>query len=109
MENCNRNRPCARPYQTTCGMSKNRGNNCAAGSQFSYTQNNTSSPCACRMPCSTSAYGEMYGHVDHMEPAMAYVPCQKFTDTYDLSYALNVGTIFPQLCKPFCGKRGVRK
>lgn len=109
MENCNRNRPCSRPYQTTCGMSKNRGNSCAAGSQFSYTQNNTSSPCACRMPCSTSAYGEMYGHVDHMEPAMAYVPCQKFTDTYDLSYALNVGTIFPQLCKPFCGKRGVRK
>ena len=61
------------------------------------------------MPGSASAYGEMYGHVDHMEPAMAYVPCQKFTDTYDLSYALNVGTIFPQLCKPFCGKRGVRK
>ena len=26
-----------------------------------------------------------------------------------LQYALNVGTIFPQLCKPFCGKRGVRR
>ncbi|HIY02554.1 MAG TPA: spore coat associated protein CotJA [Candidatus Blautia faecipullorum] len=51
----------------------------------------------------------MYEHVDHMEPAMAYVPCQKFTDTYDLCYALSVGTIFPQLCRPFCGKRGVRR
>ena len=25
---------------------------------------------------------------------------------YDLGYALKVGTVFPQLCKPFCGKRG---
>ncbi|MBP7906433.1 MAG: spore coat associated protein CotJA, partial [Blautia sp.] len=24
-------------------------------------------------------------------------------------YALSVGTIFPQLCKPFCGKRGIRR
>ena len=52
---------------------------------------------------------EMYEHADHMEPAMAYVPCQEFTNTYDLCYALNVGTIFPQLCKPFCGKRGARR
>ena len=37
---------------------------------------------------------------------MAYVPYQSFTSAYDLNYALSVGTIFPQLCKPFCGKRG---
>ncbi|RHB49091.1 spore coat associated protein CotJA [Blautia obeum] len=48
----------------------------------------------------------MYTHIDRMEAAMAYVPCQKFTTTYDLGYALKVGTVFPQLCKPFCGKRG---
>ena len=52
---------------------------------------------------------EMYTHVDHMEPAMAYVPYQDFTTTYDLGYALKVGTVFPQLCKPFCGKRGKQK
>ncbi|WP_448781825.1 spore coat associated protein CotJA [Blautia sp.] len=40
---------------------------------------------------------------------MAYVPCQEFTANFPLQYALNVGTIFPQLCKPFCGKRGVRR
>ena len=51
----------------------------------------------------------MYTHVDHMEPAMAYVPYQDFTTTYDLGYALKVGTVFPQLCKPFCGKRGKQK
>ena len=41
--------------------------------------------------------------------AMAYVPWQRFGQTYDLSKALCVGTIFPELDKPFCGKRGVCK
>ena len=38
--------------------------------------------------------------------AMAYVPWQRFGQTYDLSKALCAGTIFPELDKPFCGKRG---
>ena len=38
--------------------------------------------------------------------AMAYVPTQKFCNTFDLCNALKNGTIFPELCKPFCGKRG---
>ena len=38
--------------------------------------------------------------------AMAYVPWQRFGQTYDLAKALCVGTIFPELDKPFCGKRG---
>ena len=38
--------------------------------------------------------------------AMAYVPWQRFDQTYDLPKALCVGTIFPELDKPFCGKRG---
>ena len=41
--------------------------------------------------------------------AMAYVPWQRFGQTYDLSKALCAGTIFPELDKPFCGKRGVCK
>lgn len=41
--------------------------------------------------------------------AMAYVPWQRFGQTYDLSKALCAGTIFPELDKPFCGKRGVSK
>ncbi|NSD59582.1 spore coat associated protein CotJA [Blautia faecis] len=51
----------------------------------------------------------MYEHLKHLAPAMAYVPYQNFTSAYDLDYALSVGTIFPQLCKPFCGKRGIRR
>lgn len=52
---------------------------------------------------------EMFSHLQYLEPAMAYVPCQKFTENFPLQYALNAGTIFPQLCKPFCGKRGIRR
>ena len=40
--------------------------------------------------------------------AMAYVPVQTFQTTYDLNRSLEVGTIFPELHKPFCGKRCVR-
>lgn len=41
--------------------------------------------------------------------AMAYVPYQKFNKMFDLSKGLQMGTIFPELCLPFCGKRGVRR
>ena len=45
-----------------------------------------------------------------MQPlAMAYVPWQRFGQTYELSKALCAGTIFPELDKPFCGKRGCCK
>ncbi len=38
--------------------------------------------------------------------AMAYVPKQKYGTIFDLCKALEVGTIFPELYKPFCGKGG---
>lgn len=38
--------------------------------------------------------------------AMAYVPWQQWNQTYELKKALCVGTIFPELDKPFYGKRG---
>lgn len=107
MDNCNMNRPCFRPYHATCGMARMNGNSCTGGRQCSQTQ--TQSRPSCRMPAAFVSDRAMYEHVDHMEPAMAYVPCQEFTNTYDLCYAFHVGTIFPQLCKPFCGKRGVRR
>lgn len=40
--------------------------------------------------------------------AMAYVPWQTFHNTFEPCKALQMGTIFPELCKPFCGKRGGR-
>ena len=40
--------------------------------------------------------------------AMAYVPWQHYHTTYDLCQAFAQGTIFPELDRPFCGKRGCR-
>lgn len=42
--------------------------------------------------------------------AMAYVPWQYFTNVYEPDKALEIGTIFPELDKPFLvGGRGCRK
>lgn len=38
--------------------------------------------------------------------AMGYVPWQHYNGTYDLAKGLKMGTIFPELCLPFCGVRG---
>ena len=38
--------------------------------------------------------------------AMAYVPWQTFHSLYEFRKGLCSGTIFPELDKPFCGKRG---
>lgn len=40
--------------------------------------------------------------------AMAYVPWQHFSDTYEPDKALQCGTIFPELNKPFLGRKGCR-
>lgn len=58
-------------------------------------------------PCAPMREG-MYGHADQMVPAMAYVPMQKWEGTFDPGKGLEMGTIFPSLCRPFCGrgKRG---
>lgn len=38
--------------------------------------------------------------------AMAYVPIQHMSNIYeDLDEALKIGTIFPELTKPFVGRR----
>lgn len=76
MENYRMNCAACRPYNNTCGMNK---------------------PCRDRRVEADS--------MENLPLAMAYVPYQKFSDTFQLNYALSVGTIFPDLCKPFCGRR----
>lgn len=44
-----------------------------------------------------------------MPIAMAYVPWQQWKDLYDLPKALESGTIFAELDKPFLGKGGMRR
>lgn len=45
-------------------------------------------------------------HWGDLPLAMGYVPDQHFHETFDLCKAFYVGTIFPELCQPFCGKGG---
>lgn len=47
--------------------------------------------------------------MQEMVLAMAYVPWQEFDAIYDLPIALQVGTIFPELNKPFMGSKGGKK
>lgn len=44
-----------------------------------------------------------------MALAMAYVRCQKWGATYDPSTALERGTFFPDLDKPFIGEEAVSR
>ena len=101
MENYHMGRSCGRPYNRTCGMNRPQ--------PIDRKMNDQGCSCNCIMPGSSGKSHEMFSHLQHLEPAMAYVPCQEFIENYPLKYALNVGTVFPQLCKPFCGKRGARR
>ena len=137
MENYQMSRSGCRPYNRTCGMMnfspaplsqmrretscsemncessdctrpyKNSGDFIPVKSSYNPPISQTPN-CPCTKPVSSKT-DNMYEHLKHLTPAMAYVPYQNFTSAYDLDYALSVGTIFPQLCKPFCGKRGIRR
>ncbi|MEQ2370869.1 spore coat associated protein CotJA [Blautia sp. CLA-JM-H16] len=87
MDRFQMNRSGGRPYNYTCGM-----NGVARSCQKSDSKASTNK--------------EMYSHLKHLIPAMAYVPYQEFEPTFELRKALQLGTIFPTLCKPFCGRRG---
>ncbi|MBQ7797475.1 MAG: spore coat associated protein CotJA [Lachnospiraceae bacterium] len=54
-------------------------------------------------------YYEHYRQMEEFPVAMAYVPWQKLDKIYEnLEEAFHEGTIFPELNKPFCGRRCVK-
>lgn len=106
MERYKMNTSCCRPYNRTCGMMRQDFPQMRDPASASCPCRNVPQ-CNCKMPGAPSYDAEMYSHLAHLEPAMAYVPCQTFDDTFPLDRALSAGTIFPVLCKPFCGKRGM--
>ena len=55
------------------------------------------------MPCAQHMPPRDIFH-DNVSLAMAYVPWQIWNTTYDLDKALQVGTLFPCLDKPFMGR-----
>lgn len=60
-----------------------------------------------KQPCAPKEEdGSVFKGLECLPLAMGYVPCQKkFKTTFELCKALQIGTIFPELCKPFCGQR----
>ena len=64
------------------------------------------------MNCNSSNYDRyrMYDRCrfdpERMPIAMAYVPWQRFERVYELDKALQIGTIFADLNKPFRGQGG---
>jgi len=42
---------------------------------------------------------------NHMPIGMAYVPWQHWHEIYDIEKGFRVGTIFPDLNKPYMGRR----
>ena len=119
MERFQMSRSGCRPYNYTCGMnavpSRNDRSaldmeNCHRQNCGCMKQNEREERDSCKMPGNErNSDKEMYSHLKHLEPAMAYVPCQEFAPTFELRKALQVGTVFPELCKPFCGRRGGRR
>lgn len=102
MDHYQMSRSCNRPYNRTCGMNRPQYINAPR-------EREASCPSSSNATCTAGKNNRsdnMYTHLSHLEPAMAYVPYQTFTETFTLPYALNAGTVFPELCKPFCGKRG---
>ena len=60
---------------------------------------------------SGSLVREIYRHLEMSGAplAMGYVPDQRWSETYSLQRGLHVGTLFPELHKPFCGKGGRKR
>ena len=107
MERNSSMRPCCRPYQRTCGM-MNQTPMPIHSDDFknNFCSNTPAFKKSCPIPESSENICEMFQHLQHLPVTMAYVPDQQMASVYEPGYALQAGTIFPQLCKPFCGKRG---
>ncbi len=60
-------------------------------------------------PCGMTSMQRPHDNCSDLPVAMAYVPWQYFTQVYELPMALQAGTTFPELNKPFRGSKGGKK
>lgn len=67
------------------------------------------SDCRCNRGMSRrSCHEKNENCIDMFPVGMAYVPWQNWNQIYELDKALSVGTLFPELDKPFIGRRACR-
>ena len=55
----------------------------------------------CTNICDRMQETSVQEHLQKLPLAMAYVPMQKFGKVYEPARGFQLGTIFPELCKPF--------
>lgn len=75
----------------------------------SYCPHNTNMTNMANMTNMTNVANNSCSSLSDKAIAMAYVPWQMFQSVYDLETALMVGTIFPELNKPFRSYTGGMK
>ena len=65
--------------------------------------------CRCNRAMSQkNCYQRNEGYMDKFPVGMTYVPWQNWNQIYELDKALSSGTLFPELDKPFIGRRACR-
>ncbi len=65
--------------------------------------------CRCdRVMTKRSCYEKQESCIDKFPVGMAYVPWQNWNQIYEFDKALHRGTLFPELDKPFIGRRACR-
>lgn len=60
-------------------------------------------------PCRQGSQDRYDNWGDEFPIGMGYVPWQQWRDLYEPAKALQVGSIFAELDKPFLGMRGVKR
>lgn len=93
---CMQRRPCA--ARPSCGGD-------VRGAQMNYQKG---AQCSCPVKTKGAICENVQQEINTLPLAMVYSPEQKFEGIKDVCCALEVGTIFDALDKPFCGVCGAR-
>lgn len=91
-------------YSMNTGMRRNYSSNGDVRINSYVKMNRDRKNCSCQMEDDDSGCNIVKDHIDHMCPAMAYVPWQKWECVYDMTKGFERGTIFEQLDKPYVGR-----
>lgn len=110
--NMNRNMNYSNAHNKGCGCGNNtnernagcgRGNNMATRDSECRCNNNSNCMKQDTMRCKDGC-DKGNEPVDKMAPGMTFVPWQQWTDVYDIDKAIERGTIFGELDKPYLGR-----
>ena len=108
MSNCNKTPECG-CMQKTVSSARSVSRPCGNSDPNPGTRHSRMMPSPCAADSRTGSRPQKADALSYLPVGMAYVPWQHFHETYELDKALQYGTIFPELNKPFYGKGGCRR